>query len=166
MSPWFAVRCARCGREKYPTAETRPGPEWVCRLCMVTGGPRKASATQRAALQKANQEKSSRARVRSTGGAGTSPLPAPSPALAARPDSPPASDLGGRGLMADAVPGIQRSARHQLREDVALYAHLLDRKAEDALLRPNLMLLTGPTVRRPPQEEHGTLVPILLIKSG
>ena len=68
--------------------------------------------------------------------------------------------------MPDAYPMLVRCARHQLREDKALYAHLLERHRQHAFIRPNLMMLTGPAVWRAPSGEHGTLVPILCVKAG
>jgi len=71
----------------------------------------------------------------------------------------------------DAYPQLVRCARHQLREDPPMYAHLLQQHARHVLLRPNLLLETGPP-RRPPAyscdraDEHGTLVPMLTLKAG
>lgn len=48
-----------------------------------------------------------------------------------------------------------------------MYAHLLERQIAHALIRPNLLVLTGPTVRRGVVgEEHGALVAMLLLKAG
>ena len=67
MSPWYAVRCVRCGREKYPTAPTHPGPGWVCHTCTVTGGPSEAKLQAgRDGAQKARLAKSFLARPRLT----------------------------------------------------------------------------------------------------
>ena len=65
----------------------------------------------------------------------------------------------------DAVPMLLRCAARQLREDPPMYAHLLDQHAQQELMRPNLLLLTGPA--RPDRtDEHGTLVPVLCVKAG
>ena len=66
--------------------------------------------------------------------------------------------------MPTAYPMLLRCARHQLREDAALLEHLMDwRDAE--LIRPNLLLRTGPHGGRP-DTAHGTLQPILCLKAG
>lgn len=68
----------------------------------------------------------------------------------------------------DAYPQLVRCAKHQLPEDPAMWAHLLGQHGQVRLLRPNLLLETGPA--RPwhvmPQDEHGTLVPMLQVKAG
>jgi hypothetical protein len=74
----------------------------------------------------------------------------------------PAAETG----LVDAYPQLARCAKHQLREDKAMYAHLLDRHTAQMTLKPNLMVLTGPTVFRGAVAEHGTLVAMLLLKAG
>jgi hypothetical protein len=66
----------------------------------------------------------------------------------------------------DAYPQLLRCARHQLREDKPMYAHLLERHTVQITIRPNLMVLTGPTVTRGAVQEHGTLVPLMCVKAG
>jgi hypothetical protein len=47
----WAVRCSVCGKEKYPVAIDKPGPDWVCALCRATSpekrGTRVAAAAKR-----------------------------------------------------------------------------------------------------------------------
>jgi hypothetical protein len=49
-----------------------------------------------------------------------------------------------------------------------MWAHLLGQHGQVRLLRPNLLLETGPA--RPwnvlPRNEHGTLVPMMVLKAG
>ena len=61
---------------------------------------------------------------------------------------------------------LARCAKHQLREDKALYAHLLERHTAHTTLRPNLMVVTSPTVTRGVVTEHGTVVAMLCLKAG
>jgi hypothetical protein len=66
--------------------------------------------------------------------------------------------------MPSAYPMLARCARHQCREDAALFRHLLDREREERILRPNLYVLTGP--RQAPEGEYGTMVAMLVMKAG
>ena len=47
-----------------------------------------------------------------------------------------------------------------------MYAHLLERHTQQELIRPNLLVVTGPTVWRAPAGDSGTLVPLLCVKAG
>jgi len=68
--------------------------------------------------------------------------------------------------MPSAYPQLVRCAKHQLREDAPMYAYLLDEHTADYLIRPNLLLMTGPPRSQYPSAEHGTLVPVLSLKAG
>jgi hypothetical protein len=68
----------------------------------------------------------------------------------------------------DAYPMLARCAARQLPEDALMFAHLLRQHGQGELLRPNLLLETGPprTWGGGRRDEHGTLVPMLLVKAG
>lgn len=95
------------------------------------------------------------------------------PVLGPTPEAREAPDAG--GLM-DAYPMLARCAQHQLREDPPMWTHLLGQHGRAELLRPNLLLQTGlprrcvlcPEDRREIHggDEHGTLVPMMVLKAG
>jgi hypothetical protein len=64
----FAVKCATCGQEKWPTLLQRPEPgTWVCALCIASRdtGRREFTEAKRSALEKARAaqvQKASQAR--------------------------------------------------------------------------------------------------------
>jgi len=68
----------------------------------------------------------------------------------------------------DAYPMLARCAARQLSEDAPMYAHLLDQHEAAELIRPNLLLETGParTWGGDRRDEHGTLVPMMVVKAG
>jgi hypothetical protein len=66
----FAVKCAKCRQEKWPTLLQRPEPgTWVCALCIASGdsGRHQFTEAKRSALEKARAaQKASRTHLTPT----------------------------------------------------------------------------------------------------